>query len=125
MKSEKERPIIGYCIVNTPDNFSILDKEGTKLYKAIAEYVDILIINDQLLITDLDNDYENDNHEIYSLESIKPKEFFLHLLIKQQLIQIGNYVLYILIILHGNNLLYMLKVRKNKKKLIEFQQKWI
>ena len=74
LKSEKERPIIGYCIVNTPDNFSILDKEGTKLYKAIAEYVDILIINDQLLITDLDNDYENDNHEIYSLESIKSKE---------------------------------------------------
>ena len=74
LKSEKERPVIGYCIVNTPDRFNILDKKGTKLYKAIAEYVDILIINDKLLITDLENDYEYGDYEIDSLELIKPKE---------------------------------------------------
>ncbi len=74
LEKEKEKPVIGYCIVNTPDGFNILDKKGTKLYKAIAEYVDILIINDKILITDLENDYKCDDCEIDSLESIKPKD---------------------------------------------------
>ena len=74
LKGKKERPTIGYCIVNTPDSFDILDKKGTKLYKAIAEYIDILVINDKFFITDLENDYKYNDYEVTSLESMEPKE---------------------------------------------------
>lgn len=51
-KQTKTRPVIGYCIVDTPEGFNINNKIGTKLYKAIATYIDILILDNSILITD-------------------------------------------------------------------------
>lgn len=45
LKNEKIRPVIGYCTVNTPLNFKLDEKYGTKLHKAIFEYIDILILD--------------------------------------------------------------------------------
>lgn len=72
LRDNKSRPVIGYCIVDTPSNFKIEDKIGTKLYKALAEYIDILIINDKDFITDLNKNYEYEDHEVLNLESTKP-----------------------------------------------------
>lgn len=57
----KKRLIIGYCIVDTPKGFDFNSKEGTKLYKAIANYVDILIFDNKQIITNynLSNTQEN------------------------------------------------------------------
>lgn len=51
MNAKKTRPIIGYCIVDTPKKFNFDSKQGTKLYKAIANYVDILILNNMEFIS--------------------------------------------------------------------------
>ena len=72
LRKNKIRPIIGYCIVDTPRGFNISDKAGTKLYKALAEYIDILIINNNKVITNWDNKIEYEDHIINNLESIKP-----------------------------------------------------
>lgn len=50
-KNNKIRPVVGYVIVNTPLGFKFNAKAGTKLYKAIEKYVDILIINNTTVIT--------------------------------------------------------------------------
>lgn len=68
----KNRPVIGYCIVDTPKSFNIKAKKGTKLYKAIAEYVDILIINNESIFMNLDNEHEYKEHSVESIESTKP-----------------------------------------------------
>lgn len=60
-KQQKKRPVIGYGIVETPYNFNFSSKVGTKLYKAIANYIDILILNNSELITDFPNDYKSNN----------------------------------------------------------------
>ena len=51
LEGNKKRPVIGYCIVDTPANFSFSSKQGTKLYKAIANYVDVLILDNNKVIT--------------------------------------------------------------------------
>lgn len=59
----KRYPILGYGIVETPENFNFNSKKNTKLYKAIANYVDLLILNDKELIYEYDVDYLNDKSE--------------------------------------------------------------
>lgn len=51
MKAQKARPVLGYCIVDTPKGFDFDSKRDTKLYKAIANYVDILILDNKDLIS--------------------------------------------------------------------------
>lgn len=70
--NKKTRPIIGYCIVDTPTKFDINDKKGTKLYKALAEYIDILIIDNDKFIPNLPNEITYSNYDIESLISVKP-----------------------------------------------------
>jgi len=72
LKNNKKRPIIGYCIVDTPNGFNIDDKIGTKLYKALAKYIDILIIDNKKLISNLEDNFECDDIDITSLELVKP-----------------------------------------------------
>ena len=69
--NKKKRPVIGYCIVNTPTNFNIYSKTGKKLYKALAEYVDILVINNSI-ITKLQNDKTITNYTPSSILTTKP-----------------------------------------------------
>lgn len=68
---KKKRPVIGYCIVDTPENFNIHSKFGTKLYKALAEYIDILIINNSI-ITKLQNSKTTTNFIPRSIITTKP-----------------------------------------------------
>ena len=70
--NKKKRPVIGYCIVDTPEGFDINDKYDTKLYKAIARYVDILIINGDVLITDLSINTFSSDFIPNNLINIKP-----------------------------------------------------
>lgn len=51
MVGNKTRSVLGYCIVDTPEQFAFAEKSKTKLYKAIANYVDLLILNDNQLIS--------------------------------------------------------------------------
>lgn len=64
MKTVKTRPVIGYCIVDTPNSFDFKSKRDTKLYKAIANYIDVLILDDKKLITSyvLSEDPKNSYH---------------------------------------------------------------
>lgn len=73
LKCSKIRPVIGYCIVDTPENFSIYDKDGTKLYKAIAKYVDILILNNKEIVFNLQCNKIFENYIPESINAIKPK----------------------------------------------------
>ncbi len=61
-KGNKKRPVIGYVIVETPRGFQFSDKKGKKLYKAIFEYVDIIIFNDTTLLTDYPYTYPTTNY---------------------------------------------------------------
>ncbi len=67
-RGNKNRPVIGYGIVETPEYFDIKSKKGTKLYKAIANYIDILVLNNSVLITQLEN--EIDSTDEYSPSSL-------------------------------------------------------
>ncbi|EKY8777980.1 hypothetical protein RDZ95_001080 [Campylobacter upsaliensis] len=51
MGEQKRYKIIGYCFVDTPSDFDFAKKMDTKIYKAIANYIDILILNDKEVIT--------------------------------------------------------------------------
>ncbi len=73
LRNKKCRRVIGYCIVDTPSDFDILNKKGTKLYKALAEYVDVLIINDQKIYFDLPHTFHNDNFVPSSIEDTNQK----------------------------------------------------
>ncbi len=73
IKGNKKRPVIGYCIVDTPSGFSIYDKIGTKLYKALSKYVDILILDDNEIITDLDYYHTYIDNIPTSIIETKPK----------------------------------------------------
>lgn len=72
LKNKKCRPIIGYCIVNTPEEFDILEKSGTKLYKALSRYVDILIIDNKEIHFLLPNINDSANYVPSSILDIKP-----------------------------------------------------
>lgn len=72
LRGNRIKPVIGYCIVNTPRSFNIHDKEGTKLYKALAEYIDILIINNRSVYTRLRNKFNPSNYLPNSLFDAKP-----------------------------------------------------
>ena len=72
-KNKKVMPIIGYCIVDTPSNFDILAKKGDKLYKAIAENIDILIINNSQVYFDLENKYLNEDYMPKNIIYTTPK----------------------------------------------------
>ena len=69
---KKKRPVIGYCIVDTPKDFDIKNKVGTKLYKALAEYIDILIIDNSICITNLPNEQTISNYMPNSIITTKP-----------------------------------------------------
>ena len=71
-KREKCRPIIGYVIVDTPEDFDINDKVGTKLYKALANYVDIVIFNDETVVTKFELDEYNQDYRPKTLKEIMP-----------------------------------------------------
>ena len=73
LKGNKIRPVIGYCIVDTPDGFSIYQKCGEKLYKALSEYVDIIIFNNSELIPKLEYDKTFVNYIPTSIIETKPK----------------------------------------------------
>ena len=72
INGKKKRPVIGYCIVDTPSNFDILRKQGTKLFKALAQYVDILVLNGNAIFTRLQNEITTSNYIPRNLLSIKP-----------------------------------------------------
>ena len=72
IRGNKKRPVIGYCIVDTPNNFDILRKQGTKLFKAIAQYVDILILNGNMCITSLQIQITTSNYLPRNILSIQP-----------------------------------------------------
>ena len=72
LRGKRTKPVIGYCIVNTPHGFNIYSKEGTKLYKAIAEYIDILIINNKYVYTKLRNVFSPSKFIPTDLFSTKP-----------------------------------------------------
>lgn len=71
-KGEKKRPVIGYVIVETPSGFKFADKKGTKLYKAIFEYVDIIIFNDSTLLIDYPYTYPTTSHVPSSILTERP-----------------------------------------------------
>lgn len=73
-KGEKKRPVVGYVIVETPRGFKLSDKIGTKLYKAIFEYVDVIIFNDNTLLTEYSYTYPTSNHIPMSIEREHPLE---------------------------------------------------
>jgi len=73
LKGRKKRPVIGYCTVNPPKDFDINKKNGTKLFKAIANYIDILIINGTTLITSLNNNLTTSNYMPNNLISTSPQ----------------------------------------------------
>lgn len=62
MQGTKTRPVIGYCIVDTPSGFDFDLKHDTKLYKAISNYIDILILDDSKLITSYALNKDPQNH---------------------------------------------------------------
>ena len=62
-KQQKKRPVIGYGIVELPQNFELDSKIGTKLYKALSNYIDVLILENKTLITE------------FTSESNKQEEF--------------------------------------------------
>ncbi len=72
IKGNKKMPVIGYCIVDTPDDFKIEDKAGTKLYKALSEYVDLIILNDSEIYTKLPWKKEFDDYFPLSLNEVIP-----------------------------------------------------
>jgi hypothetical protein len=73
LNGDKKLPVIGYCIVDTPPGFKFSAKEGTKLYKAIANYVDILVINnDQILMAYNLPTSPKTEHFPASIESVIP-----------------------------------------------------
>ena len=51
LDGQKRYKIIGYCFVDTPSDFDFAKKMDTKIYKALANYIDILILNDKEVIT--------------------------------------------------------------------------
>ena len=71
LKNQKSRPVIGYCIADTPKSFQISQKEGTKLYKALSEYIDILIINNKIYFN-LPYTFTPSNYVPLSIEDTKP-----------------------------------------------------
>ncbi len=71
-KREKKRPVVGYVIVETPEGFNFSDKKGTKLYKSISEYVDIIIFNDTTILTDYPYTYPITNHVPSSILMERP-----------------------------------------------------
>lgn len=72
LEGNKKRPVIGYCTVNTPADFNFLEKQGTKLYKAIANYVDILILNNNKVITKYNLLYTPTNYSPISIQKTTP-----------------------------------------------------
>ena len=72
LRGKKIKPVIGYCIVDTPRGFDINEKVGTKLYKALAEYIDILIIDNKKLYKGLPNSFNPSNHIPTSIFSTNP-----------------------------------------------------
>lgn len=73
LKGNKIRPVVGYCIVDTPTGFSIHDKAGTKLYKALAEYVDIIIFDNKEVIINLEFAQTFNEYNPTSITETKPK----------------------------------------------------
>ena len=73
LKGNKKRPVIGYCIVDTPDGFLLENKAGTKLYKAMAEYVDLIIIDNSVLYTRLPWSKRFEEYYPQSLEEVAPQ----------------------------------------------------
>lgn len=71
-QKQKTRPVIGYCIVDTPQNFDLDSKQGTKLYKALAKYIDVLILNDKDIITSFTDSLEETNYKPNSILNIHP-----------------------------------------------------
>lgn len=72
LEANKKRPVIGYCIVDTPTNFSFSSKQGTKLYKAIANYVDVLILNNNEVITTYNLLYTPTTYSPISIQKTTP-----------------------------------------------------
>lgn len=72
LEGHKKRPVIGYCIVDTPAGFSFSAKQGTKLYKAIANYVDVLILNNNEVITNYNLLYTPTNYSPISIQKTTP-----------------------------------------------------
>lgn len=73
-KGAKIRPVIGYVIVETPTDFKFADKVGTKLYKSIFEYVDVIVFNNNTLLTEYPYIYPTSNHVPVSIEQEYPLE---------------------------------------------------
>ena len=58
---QKIRPIVGYVIVETPQNFNFESEKGTKLYKAVGRYIDLLIFDNKTIYTDFEtSEYQSD-----------------------------------------------------------------
>ena len=72
VKKEKKHPVIGYVTVDAGDNFNIDDKQGTKLYKALAEYIDILIINNSQVVTRFNNEIHDTDFVPKSISEVHP-----------------------------------------------------
>lgn len=71
-QKQKKRPVIGYCIVDTPHDFDLASKQGTKLYKALAKYIDVLILNNRDVITSFTDSPEETNYRPNSILNIHP-----------------------------------------------------
>lgn len=71
-KREKTRSIIGYCIVDTPRDFDLNSKQGEKLYKALAKYVDVLILNNREVITPFSDELEETTYKPNSILNVHP-----------------------------------------------------
>lgn len=72
INKEKKHPVIGYVTVDAGERFNIDDKRGTKLYKALAEYVDILIVNNTNVVTKFNNELHDTNFTPKSISEIHP-----------------------------------------------------
>jgi len=72
LEGSKKRPVIGYCIVDTPDGFNFSSKQGTKLYKAIANYVDVLILDNNKVITAYNLSYAPITYTPTSIQTTTP-----------------------------------------------------
>ncbi|EQB3221282.1 hypothetical protein ACYI3B_000196 [Campylobacter upsaliensis] len=73
LDGQKRYKIIGYCFVDTPNDFDFAKKMDTKIYKALANYIDILILNDKEVITSFEISLPIQNNHYPCNLNIAPK----------------------------------------------------
>lgn len=138
INNKKIRPVIGFCTVKTPKNFELHSKKGTKLYKAIANYIDCVVINGDTFISNFENaSANNGNYLPKNIVNEKKKEITEEIAIISTFLQLGsiksNWDLCFIhthhsswqqLILYKNNIISKkIKINRNQEKVDLVMQK--